>query len=155
MTVADVISEVEAAGVDFRLDGEKVRISYPDDERRKELAGQIALLRDQRTEVVAYLKARSAAPPMPLGVRLVRYESKAAPVRLDVCSVVFDVPKFVESELRALDSRLNNPWTIHGGFTVPQMLDRLAQAGLEVALEPKGRASTTKCQNIEGGGEIK
>jgi hypothetical protein len=69
---------------------------------------------------------------------LIRWQFKAAPVAIDVCSVVVDVRKFMESELRALDSRLNNPWTIHGGFTVPQMLDRLAQAGLEVELEPKG-----------------
>ena len=93
---------------------------------------------EQCAEVVAYLKARSAAPPMPKGVRLIRWESKAAPVAIDVCSVVVDISKFIEGELRALDSRLNNPWTIHGGFTVPQMLDRLAQAGLEVELEPKG-----------------
>jgi hypothetical protein len=77
-------------------------------------------------------------PDMPKGVRLVRWEPIEAPVRLDVCSVVFDVPKFISSELRALDYRLNNPWTIHGGFTVPQMLDRLAQAGMEVELDPKG-----------------
>jgi hypothetical protein len=57
--------------------------------------------------------------------------------------------------LRALDSRLNNPWTIHGGFTVPQMLDRLAQARVEVELEPKGGASTTKRPNTDGGHEIK
>lgn len=47
---------------------------------------------------------------------------------IDVCSVVVDVPKFVQGELRALDARLNNPWTIRGGFTVPQMLGRLHQA---------------------------
>jgi hypothetical protein len=110
---------------------------------------------EQRSEVVAYLKAPSAFPPMPEGVRLVRWEPMAAPVRLDVCSVVFDVPKFIESELRALDSRLNNPWTIHGGFTVAQMLDRLAQAGVEAELEPKGGASTTKRPNTESGHEIK
>jgi len=72
---------------------------------------------------------------MPKGVRLIRWESKTAPVAIDVCSVVLDVPKFIEGELRALDSRLNNPWAIHGGFTVPQMLDRLAQVGVLVGLE--------------------
>jgi hypothetical protein len=92
---------------------------------------------------------------MPQGVRLVRWEPKAAPVAIDVCSVVVDVPRFIESELRALDSRLNSPWTIHGGFTVPQMLDRLAQAGVEVELEPKGGAFTAKSQNTEGEAEIK
>jgi hypothetical protein len=79
--------------------------------------------------------------PIPNGIRLIRWESKTAPVAIDVCSVVVDVPKFIESELRALDSRLNNPGTIRGGFTVWQMLDRLAQAGLIVELEPKGRAN--------------
>jgi hypothetical protein len=80
-------------------------------------------------------------PAMPKGVRLIRWEPKSSLVAIDVCSVVVDVPKFIEGELRALDSRLNNPWTIHGGFTVPQILDRLAQAGLEVELDPKGGAN--------------
>lgn len=80
-------------------------------------------------------------PTMPKGVRLIAWEPKPAPVAIDVCFVVVDVPEFIEKELLALDSRLNNPWTIHGGFTVPQMLDRLAQAGLVVELEPKGRAN--------------
>jgi hypothetical protein len=35
------------------------------------------------------------------------------------------------------------------------MLDRLAQAGVEVELEPKGGVSTTKRPNTEGGREIK
>ncbi|MGA7624394.1 MAG: hypothetical protein WCA91_12520 [Candidatus Acidiferrales bacterium] len=77
-------------------------------------------------------------PTLPQGVRLIRWEPKPPPVAIDVCSIVVDLSKFVESELRALDSRLNHPWTIRGGFTVSQMLDRLAQAGLEVELEPKG-----------------
>lgn len=155
MSVAEVVSKVESAGVAFRLDGDRVRVWYPDNDRRQELAAQIAFLREQRAEVAAYLKARSAIPPMPEGVRLIRWEPKSAPVAIDVCSVVVDVPKFIEGELRALDSRMNKPWAIHGGFTVPQMLDRLAQAGLEVELEPKGEASTTKSQNPEDGLEIK
>jgi hypothetical protein len=77
---------------------------------------------------------------MPKGVRLVSWNPKFAPVAIETCSIVVDVPKFIKAELLALDSRLNNPSTIHGGFTVPQMLDRLAQAGLEVELEPKGGA---------------
>ena len=120
MNVADIVSEIEAAGATFRLEGEKVRVSYPDDERRKELGSQIELLRDHRTEVAAYLKVRTTVPTMPKGVRLIRWESIAAPVAIDICTVVVDVPKFIQSELRALDSRLNDPWTIHGGFTVPR-----------------------------------
>jgi hypothetical protein len=161
VNVADIVSEVEIAGVAFQLEGERVHVEYPDDECREELAEQIAFLRARRAEVIAFLKTRSVVPPMPEGVRLVRWEPKSGPVAIDVCSVVVDVAKFIHSELRALDSRLNNPWTIHGGFTVPQMLDRLAQAGLEVELEPKGKAPmpsdrterTTKHQETKGGPE--
>jgi len=78
---------------------------------------------------------------MPKGVRLIRWEPKTAPVAIDVCSVVGDFPKFIERELHALDSRLNNPWTIHSGFTAPQMLDRLRQVDVEVELDPKGGAN--------------
>jgi hypothetical protein len=135
MTISEILVSVEAAGAAFRLDGETVRVSYPDDECREGLSGQIALLRDHRDEVAAYLKQRDAIPPMPEGVRLVRWEPKSAPVAIDVCSIVVDVPKFVQAELLSLNSRLNDPWAIHGGFTVPQILDRLAQAGVLVVVE--------------------
>ncbi|HKI11133.1 MAG TPA: hypothetical protein VKA02_03390 [Candidatus Acidoferrum sp.] len=75
---------------------------------------------------------------MPAGVRLVRWEPKPAPVAIDVCSVVVDVPKFIEMELHDLNSRINFPWTIRGGWTIPQILDRLAQAGVEVEIDLKG-----------------
>jgi hypothetical protein len=94
----------------------------------------------EKTHIPSVSKV-SKVPPMPPGVRLIRWEPKPAPVAIDVCSVVVDVPKFVESELRDLDSRLNNPWTIHGGFTVPQLLDRLAQVGVLVVLEPCGTSN--------------
>jgi hypothetical protein len=94
VTVAEVVSKVEAAGVAFRLDGEKVRVRYPDNERREEFAGQIALLRDQRAEVAAYLKARSAIPPMSEGVRPFRWEPKPAPIALTRVEIVTDVPRF-------------------------------------------------------------
>jgi hypothetical protein len=74
---------------------------------------------------------------MPKGVRLVGWKPKCAPVSIDICSVVLDVPKFVQAELCALDSRLNDPWTIHGGFTVPQILERLRQAGVTVEIDLK------------------
>jgi hypothetical protein len=98
------------------------------------------MVKNEKQNLLAYLQTRPAPkfPVMPKGIRLIRWEHKAAPVAIDTCSVVMDVPKFIEGELRALDSRLNNPQTIHGGFTVPQMLDRLAQAGLEVELDPQG-----------------
>jgi hypothetical protein len=93
-------------------------------------------------EAKATEKVRNAAsiqppgcPAIPAGVRLIRWEPKTAPVAIDVCSVVVDVQQFIEAELRDLDSRLNFPWTIRGGWTIPQILDRLRQAGVEVGIE--------------------
>ena len=76
-------------------------------------------------------------PPMPAGVRLVNWEPKVAPVAIDVCSVVTDVQKFIAAELQSLDHRLNNPWCVRGGWTVPQMVDRLAQVGLVIEVDVK------------------
>jgi hypothetical protein len=84
------------------------------------------------------MDAPAGCPTLPAGVRLVAYRPKTAPVAIDVCTLVVNVERFMLAELRDLNSRLNHPWTIRGGFTVPQILDRLAQAGLEVELDLKG-----------------
>lgn len=132
MTIADVVSEVEAAGVAFRLDGEKVRVSYPDDQRRKELAEQIALLRAQRAEVAAYLKARSAIPPMPEGVRLVRWEPKPAPIAIIRIGIVTDAPKFITATLLELKAALAGKRWLAGNWSVRELVDRLEQCGVVV-----------------------
>ncbi len=80
----------------------------------------------------------SEVPPMPAGVHLISWSPKAAPIAIDVCSVVTDVEKFIEAELRDLNSRLNFPWTTRGGWSVPQILDRLKQAGVEVEIDLRG-----------------
>jgi len=134
MTVADVVSEVEAAGIAFRLDGEKVRVWYPDDKRREELAGQIALLRDQRAEVAAYLRARSTVPQMPPGVRLIEWNLRKPPVAIETCAVVVDPALFAQSTLAQLRRALENP-KCRVGWSVPQLIDRLRQVGAVVTLD--------------------
>jgi hypothetical protein len=138
----EVVSRIEELGGYLALDGDG-GIRYRVLQDCAEARALLETVRAEKQSVIAYLRERPAlkAPAMPQGLRLVRWEPKCSPVAIDVCSVVVDVPKFIESELRALDSRLNNPGTIRGGFTVWQMLDRLAQAGLIVELEPKGRAN--------------
>lgn len=134
MSVAEVVSEVEAAGAAFRLDGEKVRVSYPDEERRKELAGQIALLRAQRAEVAAYLRSRSAIPPMPEGVRLVRWKPRPAPVILTRYEVVTEVSRFVEMTLLELKAALAGKRWLAGHRSVRELVDRLEQCGVFVQI---------------------
>jgi hypothetical protein len=134
VNVADIVSEVETAGVVFQLEGEKVHMEYPCDERREELAAQIALLRSRRDEVIAYLKARSAIPPMPDGVRVIRYEPQQGPILIESYAVVTEVRKFIEAELQELAARLHAPQQIRGGWGIFTILDRLAQCGVELEI---------------------
>jgi len=61
MSVSDVLGEVEAAGIALRLDGERVRIWYPELHQREELADQVAFLRTHRDEVVEFLRVRNGS----------------------------------------------------------------------------------------------
>lgn len=134
MNIAATLAEVEAAGAVFRLDGERVRIWYSDEERRRELAEHIASLRAHRAEVAAFLRTRNAVLEMPLGVRLIQWNLKEPPVSIDTCSVVTDPARFARTTLEQLRIALAEPkrWL---GWTVPQLVDRLAQVGVVVALE--------------------
>ena len=130
-----ILDDLARRGITIRLDGETLRLGP----REALDDGLIARIKDHKPEILRAL-ATPASPLLPKGVRLVRFEPKAPPVAIDVCSVVVDVSKFIQVELRALDARLINPRKIHAGFTIPQMLDRLRQVGLEVELEGKGKA---------------
>lgn len=78
---------------------------------------------------------------LPAGVRLVRYEPKAPPVAVTVCSVVTDVPKFIQHALEELDARLHHPVQIKAGGSVFELLSKLGDCGLELRLEwpPEGQ----------------
>jgi hypothetical protein len=143
VSLADVVTEIEAAGIAFRLDGEKVRVWYPNDERREELAGRIAFLRGQRSAVAAYLRTRSAIPPMPEGVHLVRWEPKPAPVVLTHYSVVTDVRIFVSMTLLQLKAALAGKRWQAGHWSVRELTDRLEQCGVVVQI--------AKAEPVEGG----
>lgn len=138
MTVADVVSEVEAAGAAIRLEGDRVRVWYPDEEHRENLAEQIAFLRTHRADVASFLKARNAVLLMPAGVRLIEWNLKEPPVAIETCAVVTDPALFARTTVEQLRIALAEPrrWV---GWTVPQLINQLAQVGVVVALEPKGR----------------
>ena len=134
MSVSETLGEIEAAGIALRLDGEKVRIWFPEPQQREELAGQVALLRAHRDEVAEFLRKRAAIPPMPPGVHLVKWNLKEPPVAIETCAVVTDPGLFASTTPAQLRAALANPkrWV---GWSVPQLIDRLAQVGVTVALE--------------------
>ena len=80
-------------------------------------------------------------PPMPAGVRLIRWEPKDAPVRLsEYASVETDVPKFIATTLRELDNHLRGKTWLSGNWGLSGLLARLAARGCIVALEDAGKA---------------
>ena len=134
MIVREVVWEIEAVGVNLRLEGDNVRIWFPGPEQKEKLADKIAFLRSHRTEVSDFLQARHAAPSMPGGVRLIEWKLKEPPVAVETCAVVIDTTLFAKSTLEQLRIALAQPkrWV---GWSVPQLVDRLAQVGVVVTLE--------------------
>ena len=93
-----------------------------------------------RIEKTAHLEALGVpappvCPPLPKGVRLVRYEPRTPPVAIRPVSVVTDVNKFIRHYLEELDARLHSPVQIRAGGSVFEILSKLAEAGLELAIE--------------------
>jgi hypothetical protein len=56
-------------------------------------------------------------------------------VAVTVCSVVTDVPRFIQHALAELDARLHRPVQIKAGDSVFELLSKLADCGLELRLE--------------------
>jgi hypothetical protein len=59
MSVSEILCEVEAAGVGLRLDGDRIRIWFPEPRQREAMAEQVAFLRTHRDEVAEFLRVRS------------------------------------------------------------------------------------------------
>ena len=132
-TLVQTLMEVETLGVELRLERNRVVMRFPTEELRKELNGQLAFLRTHKNEVSVLLRERKAVPTMPPGVHLVSWKLKEPPVAIETCTVVTDTALFAKSTLEQLRIALAQPkrWV---GWSVPQLLDRLAQVGVLVAL---------------------
>ena len=81
------------------------------------------------------VQAPASPPPLPRGVRLVLYAPKTPPVAIEQCSVVTNVDLFIRTTLADLEAKLGDTAGVKGGWTVPQMIDRLRQVGLVLEIE--------------------
>jgi hypothetical protein len=70
------------------------------------------------------------------GIRLVEWRLKEPPVLIECASVVVNPPLFARTTLAQLGTALANP-TRWVGWTVEQLIDRLAAVGVVVILEPR------------------
>ncbi|MGA2687160.1 MAG: hypothetical protein ABSE85_03725 [Candidatus Korobacteraceae bacterium] len=127
MTAIEVLHAVEQAGGSVVLNGEHIKYAIP-----KPAAWLVVELRQQRDKIVPLLQQRTALPPMPPGVRLVRWAPKQPPLVLQQCSVVIDVDKFISSTLAQLQARLEGRDFLAGNWGQRDLIERLEQVGVEV-----------------------
>jgi hypothetical protein len=135
--VARWMEEVVRLGGTFELRGDRVTVEYSEDVAEV-LDPILEKLRPKREEVRQLLYkhppgvlAPPECPPLPPGVRLVRYAPKTPPVLVAPWSVVTDVKKFIAAYLRSLDWRLKHPKG-YAAAPLPEILAKLAEVGLEL-----------------------
>jgi hypothetical protein len=89
-------------------------------------------------------------PPLPRGLRMIRYVPRTPPVKLDDgYSSITNVSKFIDSELRELYARLYSPVQIRGGHGVFVVLDRLRQVGLEIEIMAEALCKIKLSEDME------
>ena len=132
-SLLEVVSRLEGIGGRLSLDGERIRYSIP--KGNLEAQSSLAELRERRSDLVEFLRARAVIPAMPAGVTLLSWKLKRPPVAIETSSVVTDSARFARTTLEQLGRALRKPsrWV---GWSVPQLVDRLAQVGVIVALTP-------------------
>jgi hypothetical protein len=124
-----VIRNIEAVGGVLTIHGDRIRCRIPE-----EACPLLEDLRASREEVLLLLLQRSAAPSMPRGVQLIQWNLKDPPILIESSAVVSDPALFALSTLKQLGSAIDNRkrWV---GWSVPQLVERLAQVGVTVALD--------------------
>ena len=135
MKAEAVIETVVNAGGELTVSGDRIRYRLPKEYPEKERL--LDELREHKPEII---RALTAIPPMPEGVRLVRWEPQPAPVMLTRYSVVTDVPRFVSITLLELKASLAGKRWLSGHWSARELVDRLEQCGVTVILERPERA---------------
>lgn len=138
--VLEAIAAVESLGGEFAIEGTRVLVEYPP-EQREAIASLIEKLRAHRGEVAIAVRERTSGvcapatcPMLPSGVRLIRYSPRTLPVVVRPCSVVTDMDKFIGSYLRDLQVRLQHP-EAYACAPLSDILSKLADAGVELKVD--------------------
>lgn len=154
MTAPELIQTIEAVGGVLTLKGDRIRYELP-----KDAAPMLECLRQYRDEVLGVLRDRerregrkghpdlyavaleetiqSEPPPMPQGVRLLRWAPEPPPVAITNWNVVNDVPRFIQATLNKLQAAMSGRNWSAGNWSVRQLVERLEQVGVKVSVEEK------------------
>jgi hypothetical protein len=71
-------------------------------------------------------------PPMPAGVRILRWSPKQLPIEINMVSVVLDPLRFIETTLQQLEAALRGDFRAAGNRSVRDLCERLEQVGVKV-----------------------
>ena len=123
-----VIESVRAAGGTLAIHGRRIRCRLPEGATHL-----LEELRRCRNDVEMTLRRRESTPAMPPGVLLLEWRLKEPPVAIETYAVVTDPALFAATTVEQLRVALSNPkrWV---GWSVPQLIERLAQVGVTVKL---------------------
>ena len=126
VTPIELIQRIEVSGGRIRVEDGFLVIAP-----EEAAAPVIEELRAHKAAIIALLSSR---PVMPAGVRLIRWEPKAAPVQLSRCETVTDVDRFSRHTLAQIDARLHDKHFLAGNWPLSELLARLAAVGCVVEL---------------------
>lgn len=130
MTATEVLRAVEKAGGSLALNGGQIKYAIP-----KPAVWLVTELRRHREELIGLLREGGTPPPMPSGVRLLKWEPKNPPIAIVRMGIVSDVPKFVGATLLQLQARLEGKDFLAGNWSLRELVDRLEQVGVVVEVE--------------------
>jgi hypothetical protein len=140
VTALDAVGRLRDIGGTLYLAGERLRYRIPTG--HPEATQLLAQIRQNREAVVAALRDLESRPPsieevermLPAGVWVTRYNPKTAPFAVAPVSIVVNAGKFFRAYLMDLRSRLAHPDS-HSTSPLPDLLAKLAEAGLELRVE--------------------
>src|ERR1700676_1228401 len=129
MTAIEVLHAVEKAGGSLALNGGQIKYTIP-----KPAVWLVAELKQHREALIGLLRAGGTPPPMPPGVRLLKWEPKKPPIAIVRMGIVINVPHFVAATLSQLQARLEGKDFLAGNWSLRELVDRLEQVGVAVEI---------------------
>src|ERR1700736_6417705 len=101
MTAIELLNAVENVGGSLVLNGGQIKYTIP-----KRATWLISELKQNREAVIGLLREGKTPPPMPPGVRLLKWDPKDPPVAIVHMGIVNNVDKFIGATVRQLRARL-------------------------------------------------
>jgi hypothetical protein len=130
MNAPELLEAVQNLGGSLTLSGERIQYAVPNS-----AVWLVTELKQHREELIGLLREGETSPPMPRGVRLLKWEPKNPPIAIVRLGIVSNVPKFIAATLLQLQARLEGKDFLAGNWPLRELVDRLEQVGVVVKVE--------------------